>query len=60
MPEVSKCLFTKKTFYHFFMQPVISTKNKIGCIMLSTHFFKKLKKKARQENRKWTFLKCPK
>ena len=30
------------------------------CIMLTNHFFKKSRKKVLQENRKWTFLKCPK
>jgi len=28
--------------------------------MLSTHFSEKVKEKVRQENPKWTFLKCPK
>jgi hypothetical protein len=28
--------------------------------MLTNHFFKKFRKKVPQENRKWTFLKCPK
>ena len=30
------------------------------CIMLSMHFSKKVKEKVRQENPKWTFIKCPK